>query len=291
MEQNERIRLKELDEFLCALNGEPLLFKHSNNYESKDWVYVNKCCTFYPVQRKLGTKECVFDLDHVSPAAMKQIPLWLESIGFKFQAWKTSTDGMHIHFWTPIEGKFRKKTLVQELSKKIEEMFNVKNDLGPMGHNHIRTEWSKHPRKGTVKVPLSGALSRLFFENDIDSTTREKVFKSEPSDPSKLKSNSGVRDGKCPTCIKYIMSHQFVDGRQRLMFVVASWFKSSCNGDDKEATRLTWEWIKSQNIMIPYSKVWSTVKSSNGTVGCRYRHDLLEELGIDMSHCSWEKIK
>lgn len=287
---NRRAELQELDEFLTELNGEPLLYKHSATYEGSEWVEAGKCHTYYPIQRKLGARECVFDLDHVSRAAMVQIPKWLDAIDFKYQAWQTSADGMHIHFWTEVEGKERKKVLVEEMSKKFEERFGVKNDLGPMGHGHIRTEGSVHPEKGTTKTLLSSNLRRLFFINDLTPSVREKVFKFEPSDPSKLISNAGERDGKCPTCMKYILGHRFADGKKRLMFCVASWYKGS-GLDDKAAAKKTWEWCQSQGSFINYSKVWATIHSSNGTVGCRFRHSLLEEIGVDMEHCKWEEVK
>lgn len=287
---NRRAELQELDEFLTELNGEPLLFKHSDTYESNLWVTADKCHTYYPIQRKLGKKECVFDLDHVSKAAMSQIPKWLEAIDFKFQAWQSSDDGMHIHFWTEIEGKEQKKLLVQEMARRLEERFGVKNDLGPMGHGHIRTEYSVHPRKLTTKILITSNLTRLFYINDVSPSIKEKVLKMKVSDPSELKSNSGERDGKCPTCMKYILGHRFADGRKRMMFVVASWYKGS-GLDDKAAAKKTWEWCQSQGHFTHYSKVWATVNSSNGTVGCRYRHSLLEEIGVDMTKCEWEVKK
>jgi hypothetical protein len=261
-------------------------FKNSLTYASADWRDFEALSVTWPVHRKLTVHECVFDLDHVSQAQMSAIPEWLKAQGLKFIAWKSGPEGMHIHFWTKFTGKEIKKALVNIMAKPIENMFGVVNDALPMGHGHIRTEFAWHPTKGYQKILLMDTVSELFPFNDIPEHIKDKV-KHVCELPITPTGKTGSKDGKMPTCIKYILSHQFADGRNRLLFVVVSWFKGSGLSDDEIYTRAH-EWAKRQGGRLYPQFIWSTIRSSNGTVGCNYRHALLEELGVNMSQCKWE---
>jgi len=97
-------------------------------------------------------------------------------------------------------------------------------------------------------------------------------------------SNSKLINGKMPKCMRYILSHQFSDGRQRMLFTIVSWYKA--NGySDKDNVRFASEWARRQGLNIPTGKIWASVKSTNGSVGCNYRHGLLEEIGVDIGKC------
>ena len=264
--------------------GERPLYKNSQVYNSPDWRDWNDLTVDYPVQRKLTRGECVFDLDHVSEVQKSLIPMWLKETGLKFEAWESGPEGLHIHFWTDVYGKHQKKKLVQILSKKVEEIFGVKNDLGPMGHGHIRTENSFHPKKGYQKKFLMSTINIIIPINEISADIRALL---PHCDIKPFRGKNRAENGKMPKCMKYILSHQFADGRERLLFVIASWYKA--NGvDDKDNVALCSEWATTNSKFISQRKIWSTVKSSNGTVGCNYRHNLLEELGVDIGECKYE---
>lgn len=269
---------------LSEIDGLPP-FKNSNIYESSDWRDWRDLTTF-PVQRELTRRECVFDLDDVTSLHMTLIPNYLKETGLKFIAWQSGPNGMHIHFWTQIVGKQSKKALVKYMASKLEEMFGIKNDLGPMGQGIIRCEESKHPNKGYQKTHLMTNLSPLFPINEIPPSVLEKVSDLEPTE-GQMKPRNTVRDGKIPTCMKYILSHQFSDGRKRLLFIVVSWWKGNGNSE-QEIFKLCREWAIKQNWSISNRTIWSTIKSTNGKVGCTYRHTLLEELGVDMEKCKYE---
>jgi hypothetical protein len=278
MDRNEWIRKLEMID-----SGLPL-YKNSKSYESSDWRDYKDLTEPQPVQRKLTLHECVFDLDHVAPIHFESIPEWLKITGLKFIAWKSGHEGIHIHFWTDIHGKYQKKQLVEIMARKIEERFGVKNDLGPMGHQHIRAEYSYHPQKGYQKVLLFDNLNELFPINHIPVELKSQI---DAIDTAPVKGKVGMRNGCSPTCIKYILSHQFADGRNRLLFAVVSWFKA--NGlSDQEVFDKAYEWSKRQGGRLYPRFIWATIRSNNGTVGCTYRHAVLEELGVDMSKCKWE---
>lgn len=273
--------LKTLDD----IDGLPL-FKNSRIYESNDWREFSSLTTDAPVQRKLTAHECVFDLDHVAPIHFETIPQFLTESAFKYIAWKSGPEGMHIHFWTNITGKEAKKKLTELMAQKLEEIFGVKNDLGPMGHGHIRCEFSFHPKKDYQKVFLRANLSTLFPFNDINPNLLQKVLSNDLKSPLKTGKVTAV-NGKIPTCMKFILENHFSDGRERLLFSLISWNKASGMTDD-ENYKSALEWCNKQNYKAGHRALWAKVKSSGGKVGCTYRHSILEEIGCDIGECKWE---
>jgi len=277
---------------LADIDGLPA-FKNSAVYNSPDWREWNdlsagfKFGGVFPVQRKLTAHECVFDLDHVSTYHMTAIPRYLKETGLKFIAWKSGPDGMHVHFWVNMTGKHQKKALVTYMAERMETMFGVKNDLGPMGHGCIRTEFSVHPVKGYQKEHLMTNLSVLFPINELPAKLIEKVEGLDLSDTLKASRNA-ERDGKCPQCVKYILSHKFSDGRERLLFSIVSWY-NACGYTESEIYSHVKAWCAEQNYTISRGALWSKIKSSSGGVGCTWRHAVLEELGVDMSKCRYVK--
>jgi len=275
---------KRINQEIEDISGERPLYKNSKSYNSADWRDYADLTEKYPVQRKLTSFECVFDLDHVSEMQITLIPKWLKETGLKFIAYKSGPEGLHIHFWSDVYGKLQKKALTTHMASKLEEMFGVKNDLGPMGHGHIRCENSFHPKKGYQKEFLLSTVNIIDPINEISANIRRLL----PNvDLKPIQGKTGMRRGKSPKCIKYILSHQFSDGRERLLFVIASWYKA--NGvDDADNVDKCMEWARRNGKFMSRQKVWATVKSNTGTVGCTYRHALLEELGVDIGECSYE---
>lgn len=277
------IDFKELIESIDELP----LFKNSDSYESKDWRKWEEVTVSRPVQRKLTRRECVFDLDDVAPIHFEMIPHFLKETGLKFIAWKSGPTGMHIHFWTQVTGKEQKRQVVKYMSTKIEELFGVKNDLKPMGHECIRTEGSIHPFKKYEKTFLTSNISTLFPINDLPDSLIEKVGEIDLS-AGQITPNNHSIDGKKPSCVKYILGHKFNDGRERMIFSLISWFKAE-GLTPKEIFDNVYSWCKEQNYTISPRVIQSKIHSNSGKVGCAFRHEILEELGVDMSKCCYEK--
>lgn len=272
---------------LKDIDHELPLFKNSTQYASSDWREFGDLTVVWPIQRKLTTHECVWDFDHVNEFEMKMINNWLAQVGFKFISWQSSPSGMHIHFWTKVHGKEQKKMLTEYLAEQLEKRFGLKNDLGPMGHGHIRTEFSIHPRKGNVKEFLMSTVSPLFPFNDIPDEIYLKVTNFDPKSV-KIKGKVGENEeGEIPSCMKYIIGHKFADGRERLTFALISWYKASGHTND-EIFDLVYEWCKRQDYRIMPWQLKGKIATSSGQVGCTYRHRILEELGVDMAKCHWE---
>lgn len=272
-------------EMLEEINGD-VLYKNSATYDSYDWRLKKDCDCIFPIQRKLGRYECVFDLDGIDEMDMQFIPQWLDGIGFKFMAWQTSDSGMHIHFWTDMFGKEIKKEIVRQMVDKLEKKFGVVNDIGPMGHGHIRAEYSIHPKKLTVKKLLKSNISPLFYKNELSLEMKQKVSKMASLGPV-FTPAAGVRDGKTPTCVRYMLSNTFSDGRERIIFALISWWKASGLTDDQIFKNVT-EWCMKQHYQMSSAMIMSKIKCSKANVGCRYRHALLEELGHPVHKCEWK---
>jgi len=278
--------LAKVNKLLEDMTSETPIFNNSTIYQEQKWLPLDCCDVEFPVQRKLTNFECVFDIDHVSEMDMIMIPRWLNDIGFKFIAWASGPEGLHIHFWTDIQGKEAKKNVTSIMAKNIEEKFGVLNDLGPMGHGHIRAEFSMHPIKGYKKTFIMSNISPLFYKNELSTSMRKKVSELSSSDLI-LTTNSSEVNGKSPKCIRYMLSHQFSDGRERIVFSLVSWWKDSGLTDD-EIFDNTIDWCNKQNYTMSPSMIKAKIRSSGGKVGCRYRHNLLEEIGYDVGKCNWK---
>lgn len=278
-------KLKKVRDKLVNIDMDEPVFKDSLTYEGNCWRNAEEC-SVYPIQRKLTTRECVFDFDNISASKMYEICIWMKESCFKFEAWLSSPTGLHIHFWSDIVTKDRKKILTELMSEKVFEKFGVENDIGPMSHGFIRTEGSRHPRKGYEKILFMSNIGRVFPVNELDGLTKKKVADMGLTSNGKDTSNAGERQGKCRTCMKMILDGTFDDCRKRLMFTVASHYIAT--GQTKtEAVESTWTWAQRQGG-IGKNEVVASVYSTSGKVGCYTRHNLLEEVGIGIEDCKWE---
>ena len=278
--------------------GEPMpLFKDSEHYDSKRWVQRQECVTERPIQRMLSEHECVLDYDNISLPQQQELLDWFDEIEFKYEAWMSSPTGLHIHFFTPLTGRDKKRSLVEIVGNKIdlkfsykdkndEIVYTIKHDIYPMHSNFIRAEYSIHPKKGCEKILLRAKIPRLFPFNELTPTVMQKVFEMSSTGAPMTISNSGLKGTKCRTCMNHILSNRFHDCRKRLMFTVASHFVAQ-KLPKSECVHLTWQWAKQQGG-ITYSEVYASVMSSSGRVGCNMRHKLLEEVGVDIGDCRWE---
>ena len=278
--------VEESEELLQELNKEPSLYNDSKVYNEQNWKHLPDCTLKFPIQRKLGKYECVFDLDDVSEWNIQMIPKWLKEIGFKFIAWQSGTNGLHIHFWINLANKEAKKATVMLMAKNIETKFGIKNDSAPMGHGHIRTEFSIHPTKGYKKTHIMTNLTPLFYVNELSFKMKKKVANICSYEPQST-NNSMSKDGKTPKCIRYMLSNTFSDGRERIIFSLISWFKAS-GLDNFDILVKIKEWCEKQNYIISDNVINSKINSSQGRVGCRFRHQLLEDLGHDIGECDWK---
>ena len=271
-------------------NGVPIIVKDAEVYESSNWVPYTQCQTKYPIQRKLLPTECVMDFDKVTDIQVTLITNYLKSTGIKFNAWKSSNTGMHVHFFCNVTNKYEKIELVHIVSSRVEELFGVKNDINPMRQEFIRCEYSYHPKKGTQKLPLYLGINPLFYVNSFPHEIMSIVAKNVPKldeNGRPIIKNLPKSLENPPKCVRYILSNRFTDGRKRLLFALAGWYKNLI--PDEEILKLLKEWAQKQDMNISDYKIRATIRSTNGTVGCRYRHLLLEELGHETG-CENKKI-
>lgn len=270
--------LKTLSDINCA----PIEVKDATVYESPKWVEYDKRFYKFPIQRRILKNECVLDFDKVTDITAEMIVKYMKETGMKFNAWRSSKNGLHIHFFTNVVGKFHKIKLVEIISSRIDELFGVKNDINPMRQEFIRCEYSVHPQKDEIKTPLWLGINPLFPENEIPYNILKVIEQN--LTPLDDKGNLIVKSPQKslenpPKCVKYILSNAFADGRKRLLFALASWYKNLL--PDEEILKILKTWAKRQGMIISDYKIRAIIRSTNGTAGCTYRHMLLEELGHD----------
>lgn len=279
MATKDYLELENYLGFLTDVDDGTLLFKDSEQYASTSWRPFRYLSVSHPIQRKLTERECVFDFDGVNDTQVEWICKDLQSRGLKFVAWRSSANGLHIHYWTDVRGKMAKKSLVKLMAKKVEDKFNIQNDIGPMMQEMIRSEWSIHPKKGDTMKKIFDNLPKIDPINIVPTELKQRVY-SHYDDVSKGNGLVGSVKGKSPSCMRYILSHKFTDGRKRLQFIVMSWFKGS-GLSNQEVVDATFEWCKRQGLHVSKGSLLRALASNTGSVGCRYRHELLEELGVD----------
>ena len=265
-------------QFLHDIAEETILYKNSAQYESRDWLPLKMITVANPVQRKLLANECVFDFDNIDEEKANLICAWLKDAQLKFIAFMSSPTGLHVHFFCDIFKQDQKKTLVRIMSRKIEELFNIKNDINPMNQQFIRSELSIHPKKNVTKRQIFCNINQIDYINFIPIELKNQLSESMEYVGASV---SGSDKGLAPKCIKFITSNSFADGRMRLIFVLASWYIGSKKSKQETFTLLK-TWCKKQNYNVSSSKLWATIACSEGRVGCRYRHELLEDLGFDV---------
>lgn len=285
MEINNDIINDLLDEILPA----DLEYKNSLDYASKDWRQAHDIDVTLPVQRRLANNELVFDFDHITDDTANILCNFCEGADIKYFAWKSGPEGLHIHMWLNYSYSLElRKRIVEVLSQNITAFSGVQNDINPMRQGVIRAEWSVHPEKGYQKIPFRYNLNHLFYKNPVPSEILVKAQAAQ-EEICTTSGRTGPRDGKVPTCMKYILSHMFADGRQRLLFAVTSWYKSQAPELNRDAAiSKIMAWAQKQGVhnlwQVPYM-----YDASEARCGCTYRHSVLEELGVDMPKCRWEK--
>lgn len=261
-----------------VVSGYTPLYKNSLQYECKDWREYEKLDVYPPVQRELCRNECVLDFDNVSAIDKQVICDYYKNAGLKFWAWESSESGLHIHFWVDIIGKQAKKKLVAELTRGARETLGIACDIQPMSHGVIRAEHSASPKHGFIKREFMQNLPVLNPINNLSPQMKQLVMTDEEAAKHAV-GRVGAKNGKAPKCVKYMLSHQFTDGRVRILFALISFWKASKVNDIDILSNAT-AWCQTQKYYYPKGKLIACIKSSNGRVGCAYRHSLLEELGV-----------
>lgn len=275
--------LIEVNRFIEDVTEGKVYYKDSETYNGL-WVEYNFLQVKHPSQRKLTKGECVLDFDNVTDSQCNMIIAWLDALRFKYTAWKSSKTGMHIHYWVDVRGKEPLKHIVKKMADKIEAQFGISVDTQPMNHGFIRCEFSYHPEKGEQKTLIKNTVNIIDPINPVPQRIKESLPENEFITFTGGKTKEV--DGKMPKCIRYILSHQFSDGRQRLLFVLASWYKAN-NKSHNEIVELCYEWAKRQDYAISRGKISAFVNSTGGKVGCKFRHELLEEIGVDIGKCEY----
>lgn len=260
------------------LEKEGVLYLNSKDYFSSDWR-LKKDCEVYS-NRRLTKEEIVLDFDKLKDFILDKCKIieFFATRNFKFWLYQSSNTGLHLHFFAKnVKNKYHKKRLIEIIEKKI----NLEIDKGPVMRNWIRADMTPHPRKGYYKhliytnVSESDCIHRLFYVNELDYSTRQKVFSvSTTGVPKGLK-----KDLDNPKTIQIMETRKFIDGRKQILFCLASFYKKKL-GSTKTYEKLR-EWCDFQSYNIPDSHLRATIKSSRGIVRESFRSKLLQSLGIN----------
>lgn len=241
--------------------------------------------------RSVLQNEVVLDLDAKTKEenfeALRKIVARLGALGIKHSVWESGGKGFHVHtFWKRL-GTVKEQRLMKDLlSAWLTWRTGAKVDTQLNGNHLVRLEYGYYEKtypKGDRKLPINA--ENHFVENEIpehlwgEYATEVLSWALRRLSPEKKKPLRGV-----PICLRYIMSQEFKkhrDGTKRALFVIASYHRKL--SDDALFELLTEynsyycsEKLSDRKIK---SLIRSVRKHKGRPVGCRYRHELLREVG------------
>lgn len=249
-------------------------YLNSLTYVSKDWRFRKELTVDTPVQREILPNEIVADFDNISEENAKKVFSYFLKSNYLFAYFKSSDTGMHIHFFCNVRNKHNKFGVL----KLIEEDINIKDvkiDAQVVKRGIIRAENSIHPEKKTKKTLVYSNVSLFNYINELPV---EMLIKSSNFRPQVVTRHTS---DETPKCVKFILSNTFSDGRQRLVFLLSSWYKGQGLNESEVFTKVK-EWTDRQNYNLSDYVIKSTIQSSQGCMTCSGRHELLSELGFDV---------
>ena len=265
--------------------------------QKKEWRMIHE-----PNQRQIMPDELVFDIDVESHdkkfenagADLTNIIIGrLKNDNIKFSVWFSGGSGFHIHAFFPQLLKYNK------IHRKLFKELLLKH----YGYGYLNTHLPAHvclaPK---TLIQLENAMHRKLrgtkayatefnpnwdtsecFNNKIPQALIDK-FERLKNKVRLIIKKPFLSDKEDPQCIRFILSNDFLgkkDGRKRALFILASYYKKRRMPDDQIIQRLI-EWNNYElNNYLSVRSIKSTVKSSNGTVGCHYVRNFLDELNVD----------
>lgn len=264
--------MKEMKNWMTIINKLSPLYLNSLSYASNDWRQREDLTVSTPVQRQILPNEIVADFDCVVDGYVDERPKITDYFlkhNYKFALFRSSNTGVHVHFFANAKDKYNKFGIL----KLIEKDLGVKVDAQVVKRGIIRAENSYHPEKKMEKSLVYSNVSPFSYVNELPV---EMLIKASDFKPKRVIRHDS---GETPKCIKFIQSNSFSDGRQRLMFVLASWYKSQGVKEEDIYAHIK-EWAKRQGMKSSRYNIKSVINSADGSMTCTGRHELLEELGF-----------
>ena len=262
--------------------------------QSNDWRLIHE-----PNQRQIMPDELVFDIDveehnqgHTEDGLKlaKIITERLEQDNISYSVWFSGGSGYHIHAFFPELMNYTKpqRKLFKELLLKHYGRGFLKTTLPAhvclAPKTLIQLENAFHRRLKGVKKFEFGKDTTDTFDNKIPEELVKK-FEKIKNHVKLIIRKPFLADGQEPACIKFILSNDFLskkDGRKRALFILTSYYKKIGLSDAEIIQRLV-DWNNySLNNYLSMRSIKSTVKSSEGRVGCHYVRNFLSELNINL---------
>lgn len=252
------------------------LYLNSRVYASKDWRLKKDCLVFS--NRQMHSNEITLDFDSVSSEDSTKILLFFIKRKFKFWMYRSGVKGVHVTFFTSHTDRNKKLFIARRIQSKL----SIDIDLAPLSKQVIRAEGSKHPIKGYIKELMysnvESNISTLFYYNYLSVNLNKKVLAVPLYSPENLKLK---KESFEPLSIKHIKTTKFDDGHKRLVFVLASWWKSRDDSNEVIFGKIK-SWLEFQEYWLSDGYLMSTIQTSTGMIRDNYRLKLLTNINSEI---------
>lgn len=241
--------------------------------------------------RQVLPEELVLDIDSDDINRAKEVANLLcerlNDVKFNYSLWKSGGKGYHIHIFFPelLEHKTNERiTLKKKLTKWIAGEY-FKKDVCTSNCSSktlIALERAKHRKSGKPKSLILFGHNREDknkIPEDVLINTKQELKSWEKID------FIPIIDGDTPPCIKFIMGEEFAsykECRGRALFVLTSFYMRQMTNEEVYIKLKGWrdKVLKGYTKITNY-KIKATIASNKGAVGCPYRKELLDEIGIN----------
>jgi len=264
------------------------------NYKTKEYdYYINAYKE--PNHREIMPDEVVLDIDashslsikekkEETTKLMKILQEKLSSLAMGYSVWNSGGSGYHFHLFFPKLMKYPKYER-DELKRMIKKHLGYGYLTGKahvcMGGGTLIQIEGRWNRKGSRKTHVKTVGD--FESNELPDAVLKKYL----NEKEAMKHRKPVvfHCNDKPSCIKFFEAEDFLatnDGWNRASFILAAFYRDS-GKTKEEALDLLGDWNEYVlNRRIPIKNIKSTVYSvykSKRRMTCRYRKNLLEELG------------
>lgn len=236
--------------------------------------------------------EIILDLDDTKEKnnrARHELHIAFRDEGISYSIWSTGGDGYHIHVrWKGLEKVSDIRTMKNFLADWLLGDVDVKIDRQLFGKHLVRREYGLYEKMAPKEQKYKHCVASSVFneKNEIPDVVwkryREHIIKYALRRMKPVKKYE--KGSKRPKCVDFLLSTDFKllkDGGKRAMFILTSYYRNLPN---EELANLLKHYNKYnlKEPLLPH-QIISTIRScrrhKGRPVGCRYRHELLRDIG------------